>query len=166
MTRRGTQAYLTTSAKGCAEYETPQRRKISIPLTMFEPLQFNCRTSPNVAPLRYAVRFTTTDKRATCLQISMSRELAKQAGIKEGEGIRLDIDQKLKLGKIVVIPNERRSFRGKGRKAAAFLGSWPYNGQTTEFFPQTENRERGSRTVPLEVEEVSKANQYIVFRLP
>jgi hypothetical protein len=127
----------------------------------FTPIKFSQKSTPHVAPLRYVVR-GTGERQSTSIQILLRPELAAKGGIRKDEGVRLDIDLEHKLGRLVAIPNERRSFRGKN-KGHAMVASWPHNSQLKELFPRV-NGEK-SAVVPLNVVETSKS-EGVIFELP
>jgi hypothetical protein len=131
----------------------------------FEPAKFESRTSPTVSPMRYSVRRTTSAGRVCTLQLSVTRKLVHDAGIKEGEGVRLDIDHKAKMGRICAIHGAQRSFRGKGRKGASYVLSFPYNGEIAKYFPQPTGNGKGAMTAALKVEAITRENG-LIFALP
>jgi hypothetical protein len=131
----------------------------------FQPAHFEARTCPKAAPMRYAVRRTTSSNRVCTLQLSISRLLPHDAGIKEGDGIRLDLDHKEKMGRILSVTGAQRFIRGKGRKGAACVLSFPYNGDIAKYFPQPTGDGRGAMTAALNVVETSKT-EGVIFELP
>lgn len=123
----------------------------------FQPAQFNQRQSRNAPPMRYCVRKTRTG--TGILQITVSNELAKQAGWSPDQKIRLDFDAKAGLGRLTPINHGQRCMRGK---KGSVCGSWPHNGDIAKLLPKSNGE---SATVPLTVVDVSKT-EGITFDLP
>ncbi len=129
----------------------------------FAPAKFKNRSSKSVSPLRYAVRKSGQSTTRSCIQILLDQSLAAKAGIAPGAGVRLDFDEKLKLGRIIAIERENRAFRTGSNRGGALTGSWPHNSDIERLLPRSTNPD--TDIVPLVVSEASRA-EGLVFELP
>jgi hypothetical protein len=131
-------------------------------MSLFRPAQFKNRHSKNVSPLRYAIRKSGRSQTRCCIQIIADPVLLSKCGIKPDEGIRLGFDDAGKLGQLIAIEREQRSFR-RTTSRQSLIASFPWNGDIERYFPRSSDPD--TDIVQLVVSDASKTNG-LIFELP
>lgn len=127
----------------------------------FKPAKFTARSAGrNVHPLRYVLRLTRSNNTRS-LVMMITKQLAREAGIAAGDALRIDLDRKDRLGRLLpVTQGERRMRENKG----SYVVQWPWNGELMEMFPLPA-KDATSAVCRLEVAAATKS-EGIIFHLP